>query len=73
MPNEVAIRIEDLSLRYRVSVESRVTLKNAIMRAGRREKRRVRTIEAIKNSSLATIYPSITAMLGSQQTLDTVR
>jgi teichoic acid transport system ATP-binding protein len=65
MPNEVAIRIEDLSLRYRVSVESRVTLKNAVMRAGRREKRRVRTIEAIKNLTIDIPHGSVVGVVGA--------
>jgi len=65
MPSDLAIRIEDLSLRYRVSVESKVTLKNAIMRAGRREKRRVRVIEAIKNLTIDIPHGSVVGVVGA--------
>lgn len=65
MPSDLAIRIEDLSLRYKVNVESRVTLKNAVMRAGRREKRRMRTIEAIKHLTLDIPHGSVVGVVGA--------
>jgi teichoic acid transport system ATP-binding protein len=65
MPNDLAVRIENLSLRYRVSVESKVTLKNAVMRAGRREKRRIRIIEAIKNLTVDIPHGSVVGVVGA--------
>ncbi|HUW78932.1 MAG TPA: ABC transporter ATP-binding protein [Candidatus Nanopelagicaceae bacterium] len=65
MPEDLAIRIENLSLRYRVSVEAKVTLKNAIMRAGRRERRRLRTIEAIKNLTIDIPHGSVVGVVGA--------
>ncbi len=65
MPSDIAVRIENLSLRYKVSVEAKVTLKNAIMRAGRREKRRVRMIEAVKNLTLDIPHGSVVGVVGA--------
>jgi teichoic acid transport system ATP-binding protein len=65
MPNDLAVRIENLSLRYKVSIESKVTLKNAIMRAGRREKRRIRIIEAIKNLTVDIPHGSVVGVVGA--------
>jgi teichoic acid transport system ATP-binding protein len=65
MPNDLAVRIENLSLRYKVSIESKMTLKNAIMRAGRREKRRVRIIEAVKNLTVDIPHGSVVGVVGA--------
>ena len=42
MPEELAIRIEELSISYKVSLEAKRTLKNAVMRASLRQEARVR-------------------------------
>ena len=65
MPEGLAVRIEELSLRYKINVESKMTLKNAIMRAGRGEKRRVRTIEAVKNLSLDIPHGTVMGVVGA--------
>ena len=59
LPSNLAIRIEDLSISYKINVESKKTLKNAIMRASRGERVRTRTVEAVKNCKLFLQYKRI--------------
>ena len=65
MPENLAVRIEDLSLRYKINVESKMTLKNAVMRAGRGEKRRMRVIEAVKNLTLDVPHGTVMGVVGA--------
>ena len=66
IPEGLAVRIEELSLRYKINVESKMTLKNAIMRAGRGEKRQIRTIEAVKNLSLDIPHGTVVGVVGAR-------
>jgi ABC-type polysaccharide/polyol phosphate transport system ATPase subunit len=65
MPEELAVRIEDLSITYKVSLESKRTLKNALMRASLRQESRMRTIEAVKHLSLDIPHGSVLGIVGS--------
>jgi len=65
MPEELAIRIEDLSISYKVSLEAKRTLKNAVMRASLKQKERTRTIEALKNFTLDVPHGSVLGIVGS--------
>jgi ABC-type polysaccharide/polyol phosphate transport system ATPase subunit len=65
MPEELAIRIEELSISYKVSLEAKRTLKNAVMRASLRQEARVRSIDAIKKLSLDVPHGSVLGIVGS--------
>ena len=65
MPEDLAIRIEDLSITYKVSLEAKRTLKNAVMRASMKQKQRTRTIEAIKHMTLDVPHGSVLGIVGS--------
>ena len=65
MPEDLAIRIEDLSISYKVSLEAKRTLKNAVMRASLKQKERTRTIEAVKHLTLDVPHGSVLGIVGS--------
>ena len=65
MPEELAIRIEELSISYKVSLEAKRTLKNAVMRASLRQEARTRSIDAIKNLTLNVPHGSVLGIVGS--------
>jgi ABC-type polysaccharide/polyol phosphate transport system ATPase subunit len=65
MPENLAIRIEDLSISYKINVESKKTLKNAVMRASRGERIRTRTVEAVKNLTLDIPHGSVVGIVGA--------
>jgi ABC-type polysaccharide/polyol phosphate transport system ATPase subunit len=59
-----AIRVENVSVTYRTSLEKKPTLKTTIMRLGRRE-RTVREIEAVKNVSMEVPRGSVIGIMGA--------
>ena len=59
MPPELAVRIEDLSITYKINVDTKKTLKNAVMRASKGEKVRMRTVEAVKHMNLEIPHGSV--------------
>ena len=65
MPDDLAIRIEDLSIKYKINVDTKRTLKNAIMRASKGEKVRTRTIEAVKHLTIDVPHGSVLGIVGA--------
>ncbi len=65
LPENLAIRIENLSISYKINVESKKTLKNALMRASRGERIRTRTVEAVKNLTLDIAHGSVVGIVGA--------
>ena len=65
MPEDLAVRIENLWLKYKINVESKVTLKNAVMRASRGEKRKMRIIEAVKGLTLDIPHGTVLGIVGA--------
>ena len=65
MPEELAVRIEDLSITYKINVDTKKTLKNAVMRASRGEKVRMRTVEAVKHMNLEIPHGSVLGIVGA--------
>jgi teichoic acid transport system ATP-binding protein len=65
MPKELAIRIEDLSIRYKINVEAKKTLKNAVMRASKGQKVRTRTVEAVNHLNLDIPHGSVVGIVGA--------
>jgi ABC-type polysaccharide/polyol phosphate transport system ATPase subunit len=59
-----AIRVEDVSVTYRTSLEKKPTIKSTIVRMGRRE-RIVREIEAVKGVSLEIPRGSVVGIMGA--------
>ena len=65
MPEELAVRIEDLSITYKINVDTKKTLKNAVMRASKGEKVRMRTVEAVKHMNLEIPHGSVLGIVGA--------
>ena len=65
MPENLAVKIENLSISYKINVESKKTLKNAVMRASRGERVRTRTVEAVKNLTLDIPHGSVVGIVGA--------
>jgi teichoic acid transport system ATP-binding protein len=65
MPDDLAIRIEELSIRYKINVDTKRTLKNAVMRASKGEKVRTRVVEAIKDLTLDVPHGSVLGIVGA--------
>ena len=63
-PSRTAIKVEDLSVTYRTSIERAPTLKSMIVRAGRRE-RFVHEIEAVKDVSFEVPRGSVLGVVGA--------
>ena len=59
-----AIRVQDVSVTYRTSLEKRPTLKSTLLRLGRSE-RVIREIEAVKNVSFEVPRGSVLGVLGA--------
>jgi ABC-type polysaccharide/polyol phosphate transport system ATPase subunit len=59
-----AIRVENVSVTYRTSLEKKPTLKSTVMRLGRRE-RTVREIEAVKGVTLEVSRGSVIGIMGA--------
>ena len=60
----MSIRVEDVSVTYRTSLEKRPTMKTTLLRLGRREKI-VREIEALKHVSLDVRQGEVLGILGA--------
>ena len=58
------IRVEDVSVTYRTSLERAPTLKSTVLRLGRRE-RIVREIEALKNVSFEVPHGKVLGVVGA--------
>ena len=65
MPDNLAVQIEDLSISYKINIEAKKTLKNALMRASRGERIRTKTVEAVKNLSLDVPHGSVLGIVGA--------
>jgi ABC-type polysaccharide/polyol phosphate transport system ATPase subunit len=65
LPENLAIQVEDLSVSYKINVESKKTLKNAIMRASRGQRVRTRTVEAVKHLNLDISHGSVVGIVGA--------
>ena len=65
LPDNLAIKIENLSISYKINVESKKTLKNAIMRASKGERVRTRTVEAVKGLELEIPHGSVVGIVGA--------
>ncbi len=63
-PADPAIRVDDLSVTYRASFESRPTLKATLKRLGRRQKV-VREIEAVRHVSFDVPHGSVLGVIGA--------
>jgi teichoic acid transport system ATP-binding protein len=65
MPDSLAVQIENLSISYKINVEAKKTLKNALMRASRGERIKTKTVEAVKNLSLDVPHGSVLGIVGA--------
>ena len=62
---DLAVKIEDLSITYKINLEAKRTLKNAVMRASKGQKQRTKTVEAVKNLTLDIPHGSVVGIVGS--------
>jgi len=65
MPDSLAVQIQNLSISYTINVESKKTLKNALMRASRGERIRTKKVEAVKNLNLDIPHGSVLGIVGA--------
>lgn len=63
--SKLAVKIEEVNISYKINLESKKTLKNAVMRASKGEKLRTRTVEAVKNLSLDVPHGTVLGIVGS--------
>jgi ABC-2 type transport system ATP-binding protein/teichoic acid transport system ATP-binding protein len=65
--SDTAIKIENLWIRYRTTVEAQPTLKSTVIRLGRRETRRrqVRVVEAVQDFNLQVRHGSVLGVIGA--------
>jgi ABC-type polysaccharide/polyol phosphate transport system ATPase subunit len=63
-PPRARIRVEDVSLTYRTSLESRPTLKTTLLKLGRRE-RVVREVQALKHVSFDVPHGQVLGVVGA--------
>ena len=62
--DRIRIRVEDVSVTYRTSLEKRPTLRNTLVRLGRRQ-RVVREIPAVKNVSFEVPHGKVMGVVGA--------
>ena len=60
-----AISIENLSISYRVNIDTKKSLKNLVMRASKGEKPRSRVIEAVKELNLEVPHGTALGIIGA--------
>ena len=60
-----AIKIEDLSITYRVNVDTKKSFKNLVMRKSRGENVRTREVQAVKNLSLEVPHGTALGIIGA--------
>jgi ABC-type polysaccharide/polyol phosphate transport system ATPase subunit len=65
LPKELAIRIENLSITYKINIESKKTLKTAVMRASKGQKIKTKTVNAITDLSLDIPHGSVVGIVGA--------
>jgi teichoic acid transport system ATP-binding protein len=67
IPDELAIRVSDVWIRYKTSYERNPTLRNAFIKFGKREGRRrqVRIVEAVKNVSFDVPHGTVLGLVGA--------
>ena len=67
IPDNVAIRVEDVVIRYKTSYEKNPTLRNAFIKFGKREGRRrqVKVIEAVNHLTMDVPHGSVLGILGA--------
>ncbi len=65
LDSKLAVKIEELSITYKINLESKRTLKNAVMRASKGQKIKTKTVEAVKNLSLEVPHGSVLGIVGS--------
>jgi teichoic acid transport system ATP-binding protein len=62
--DDVAIRVQDLSLVYRTSLESKPTLRSSLRRMGRRE-RVIREVQALQDVSFSVAHGRVLGVIGA--------
>jgi teichoic acid transport system ATP-binding protein len=62
-PEECAVRVENLSVTYRTTIEKRPTLRQTLFRLGRRQ-RVVHEIRAVRNMSFEAMHGSVLGIIG---------
>jgi ABC-type polysaccharide/polyol phosphate transport system ATPase subunit len=67
IPDELAIRISGVTIRYKTSYEKNPTLRNAFIKFGKRDgrKRQVKVVDAVKNVSMDVPHGTVLGILGA--------
>ena len=64
VPARTSVRVEDVSVTYRTSLDAKPTFKKTLLRVGRRQ-RTVREIKAVRNVSLEVAQGSVLGVVGA--------
>ncbi len=65
MKTDLAIKIENLSVRYTINIDNKITMKNALMRASRGERVKTKVVEAVNNLSLEVKHGTVLGIVGA--------
>lgn len=65
MKTDLAIKIENLSVRYTINIDNKITMKNALMRASRGERVKTKVVEAVNDLSLEVKHGTVLGIVGA--------
>lgn len=65
MNSDLAIKIENLSVRYTINIDNKITMKNALMRASRGERVKTKVVEAVNDLSLEVKHGTVLGIVGA--------
>lgn len=65
MNSDLAIKIENLSVRYTINIDNKITMKNALMRAARGERVKTKVVEAVNDLSLEVKHGTVLGIVGA--------
>lgn len=65
MNSDLAIKIENLSVRYTINIDNKITMKNALMRASRGERVKTKVVEAVNDLSLELKHGTVLGIVGA--------
>ena len=65
MNPDLAFKIENLSVRYTINIDNKITMKNALMRASRGERVKTKVVEAVNDLSLEVKHGTVLGIVGA--------
>ena len=65
MNSDLAIKIENLSVRYTINIDNKITMKKALMRASRGERVKTKVVDAVNDLSLEVKHGTVLGIVGA--------